>query len=80
MKICNKETHSRKKVTIDFTTLKNRNLSYIWRENDHESLYWYSSVLLTATGTEKLQVKQNLRYDEDLYRTRAWNGYLKLAI
>ena len=50
----------KKEVTIEFMTLKNRNLSYIGREM---IIHLYtSSVLIKATRMEKLSGKQNLRY------------------
>ena len=44
---------------------KSKSVIY-WKKNDHKSIYYYSSVLLEATGTEKLQGKQNLRYFKNL--------------
>ena len=43
-------------------TLENQNLLIYWKRNERKSLYQTISVILEATGTEKLQGKQNLRY------------------
>ena len=63
MNICNKEMQSRKKVTIEFLTPKNKNLSYI---EIKMTINFYTSTvmsyILEATGTEKLQGQQNLSY------------------
>ena len=61
MKLCNKKSQSRK-VTIKLMAFKNQNQSLYQKRNNRKFLYQYGAALLEATGTEKLQEKQNLGY------------------